>query len=294
MYKIGGILLLQALFASTGIINKKLILYAHPLCITTLELLVVGVLIIIFIRQIQSEKQHNLFIQTILFGQLAVIAVTRHALKYWGLLYLPATKISILLTATPCFIALFSQLAFKKKLSKKQWIALVITCFGMLPVLIAHKSFHELGIDFFSFTFPDLAVFTAMILYSISAVAMQKLIKEYNYHSSIIYGLTSFYGGIFGISILSFMPEYRYIHDINNFFIWFLLLIIINKLVCSLAYYRLFHYYSATFIALSDCITPLFVGLYSCFLLQEVPTWHYAASFIIMTSGIFLFYQNEL
>lgn len=294
MYTIGTLVLLQALFATTAIINKKLILYAHPLYITTLELFIVGLLVTLFKQTSNPHKNHTVFFSGLMFAQLALITVIRHILKYWGLLHVPAMKVSILLTSTPCFIALFSQIAFKKMLSKAQLFALGITCFGMYPVLITHGSLHDFTADFFSFTLPDLAVCGAIILYSISAVIMQLLIRNHHYQSYVIYGSTSLLGGIFGIATLAYFPQYHYITDAHSFFAWFFLLLVIGKLLCSLAYYRMFHYYSATFIGLSDCLSPLFVGIYSCVLLQEIPTWHYAVSFIIMTVGIFLFYRSEL
>lgn len=289
-----AVIVLHALFAWTVIINKKLAVLAHPVFITTLQLLITGGFLLIYTVWKKQNKITPLIGHAALFGLVAITSYMRHLLKYWGLLYIPATKASIIFTATPCFIAIFSQLALKKGPTSLQWRALIITCLGMLPVLCAHTPLEELSGYFLRFTLPDMALFSAMLLYSCGAVAMQTLITKHQYPSWFVYTVCSLSGGMLGIGSLYLNPDTLVIDDMATFIGWFIVLIIISKLICSILYYRLFHYYSATFISLSESISPLFVSLYSSTFLGEVPSWYFASSFIIMTSGILLFYRDEL
>ena len=52
--------------------------------------------------------------------------------------------------------------------------------------------------------------------------------------------------------------------------------------------------YSATFMSFTSFLSPLFAALYGWAFFQEIISWHFYVSAVIVFTGLYIFYQDEL
>lgn len=91
---------------------------------------------------------------------------------------MPASKMSFLLNLGPFVTALFSFIAFKELLSKKQWLGLFIGFLGMIPLLITSSASEKLLGEFISISWPELAVMGAVCMNSYAAIISRITIRH--------------------------------------------------------------------------------------------------------------------
>jgi drug/metabolite transporter (DMT)-like permease len=71
-------------------------------------------------------------------------------------------------------------------------------------------------------------------------------------------------------------------------------IILISNIICHNIYGYLLKQYTATFIAFTGFLAPLFSALYGWAFLNERITWHFYASSFIVFIGLAIFYKEEL
>ena len=84
------------------------------------------------------------------------------------------------------------------------------------------------------------------------------------------------------------------VKEVGHFVGWLALLILISNIICHNYRLHLYKYYSVTFLAFTDFISPLFTAFYSWLFLKEVLSWYYAVSAVIVFAGLYLFYQDAM
>ncbi len=215
-------------------------------------------------------------------------------LRYWALDHLSAVKLSFLTNSAPFIAALFSYLAFKQKLSFKQWIGLCIGFVGFIPILLTSSSAEQLVGELFFLSWPELAVFAAVAAHCYGMIVSQKLVRDENRSAALTNGVRMFGGGVLAL-ITSYMVERgATVTNIESFMGWLALLILISNIICHNFYLRLLKRYTVTFVSFTDFLSPLFTAFYGWLFLKETITWHYFLSVGIVFFGLYLFYQDEL
>src|ERR1700733_393911 len=130
------IIALQALWASSIPISKILLTVAPPILVTGIRMTCAGALLLayqsLFARaSIRLAHKHWwLYAQIIFFGIYA-----KYILRNWGLTAMTTTKMAFMLNITPFLVALFSYWAFNERLSRLQWIGLILGFLGLIPIL---------------------------------------------------------------------------------------------------------------------------------------------------------------
>lgn len=232
-----------------------------------------------------------------LFAYIAITGTcVRYLLRYWGLFHIPVTKVALFLNLTPFTIAILGWGFCHKKLSRIQWAALFSAIIGIMPIILIQESCSGAGsFSCIYLSLPELAIIAAMFLYSGSVLAMQSLIRNHNYPATFVYAVSMAGGGLVGIGMLAFSSESStVVTDPYAFGLLLAILIVVTNFICSPLYYGLLNNHSATFLALTDCLGPLFVGIYSAFLFGDTFSWHYPASALIVGGSLYLFYRDEL
>lgn len=286
---------LQALWASSIPLSKILLTFTSPVFLTGIRMSIAGALLLSYKYLFTDEKinfqsKHLWFYAQIIFFGIYL----RYVLRYWGLSHMTAGKMSFILNCTPFVVALFSYFSFHEKLSIKQWIGLSIGFIGLIPILQISSPAEKIMGEFFIFSWPELAIFAEVCAHSYGLIVMRKMVCDNGYSSGMTNGIRMLGGGLLALVTAFFIEGSIYVTDVHSFIGYLVVLIILGNIICHNLYVLLLKYYSATLVAFTEFLSPIFVTFYGWLFLHEAITWHYFFSTIIVFSGLYLFYQDEL
>lgn len=289
------IIALYALFGTSLPMSKMLLMYSPPIFLAGIRLFVAGFLLLIFNHF--RKKGFKIDKQVLWdYGQIIVFGVyLKYVLRYWALDYLTATKMSFLLNSSPFMAAFFSYIAFKERLTTKQWIGITLGFIGLIPILIT-TSKAELSVgEFFIFSWPEIVIFIAVAAHCYAMIISRKLIRVHKHSISLTNGVRMFGGGVLAL-ITSYIFEYNQpVTNLVTFTSWLMLLVVISNIICHNLSLALLKRYTVTFVSFSEFLAPLFTALYSWLFLGEYvdPRYYFSSVFIVFI-GLYLFYQDEL
>ncbi len=289
------LILLYALWGSSLPIAKWLLQFSPPILLAGTRMCAAGVLLLSYAyffarsRPLFKSKYILAYVQIIFFGKYL-----RYVLKYWGLQHMSSVKVSFIVNSAPFFTAFFSYLMLKERLTGKQWLALITGFLGLLPVLLTTSSVEQLAGELFIFSWYECAIIIAVASCCYGIIVMRNIIRDHGSSLPATSGITMLGAGILALLTAFLHGEYIQSADLVPFFGWLALLIFISNVICHITYLYLLKRYSATFLSLTESITPFFTALYGWFFLHETITWHYYVSGLIISASLYLFYQDEL
>lgn len=288
------ILGLHALWGASIPMSKQLLSYTSPTVLTAIRMLSSGVLLFV-INYFRKTTSLNFSPRFWFYnGQVIVAIFLKYQLRNWSLAHMPASKMSFFLNITPFVVALFAYVAFKDKLTNKQWLGLVIGFVGMIPLIIT-SSFGEQSLgEFLYISWPELAIFGAACVEAYSMIMTRILIREHKQSVILSNGIRMLGAGILALIVIGTTDIPFEVSNIGQFAFWITALVLLSNIICHNYRLHLYKYYSVTFLAFTDFISPLFTAFYSWMFLNEKIGWHYALSTVIVIFGLYLFYQDEL
>ncbi len=290
------VVLLYALFGFTFTLGKIVLFYATPFFVVSTRMIIGGLLLTAFltwhhkVRCVPARNDLWLFAQFVFFNICCF-----YGPRSWALQYLTTSKAALLMNLSPFFTALFAYIFLREKLTPYKALGLIIGFSGMIPVAIAQSSPEE-GIwgSFAYFSVPEIVFIAGVACLSYSMIVMQKLVKHRNVNPILVNALCMIYGGI-AMGAVSFgLQEKRVFGDPVLFATVIGLQIIVSNILCSNLQAFLLRTYSTTFLAFASFISPLCALGYGWLLLNEVITWHFFASFIIVIVGLSIFYFDDI
>ncbi len=236
------------------------------------------------------NKNHLwLYLQIIFFG-----VYLKYVLRYWSLTYMSSGKMAFLLNIGPFVAALFSYCAFSQKLSAKQWLGLIIGFVGIVPILLTTSTPEQLLGEIAFISWPELVLLIAVGCHCYGMIVAQKLVRDNNHSPVMINGVRMLGGGLLALLTAFLVEGFMPVNNLPLFASWLALLILMSNIICHNLYLYLLKFYTVTFIAFTDFLSPFFSAFYGWLFLDEVITWHYYASGLIVFLGLYLFYQDEL
>jgi drug/metabolite transporter (DMT)-like permease len=288
------ILLLQALWGASNPISKYLLQMQPPIFLAAVRMLFAGGLLLGYqLCTKQSGKVNpaywGYYLQIIFFG-----IYIKYIFRYWGLSHLPVAKMSFLLNCTPFFVALFSYLFLKERLTKQQWFGLSIGFLGLLPLLLIRSSAELTMHQFLFISLPELAIIIEIAAHSYALILTRKLIRDLQCSASMTNGIRMFGGGILALLTALLIEPIQPLQNPAEFFGWLSMLVLVSNVFCHSLYLHLLNYYSATFLAFTDFLCPIFAAIYGRIFLHELLSWHYPISAIIVFSALYIFHKDEL
>ena len=289
------IVALYALFGTSLPMSKILLVYSPPIFLAGIRLFVAGLILLAFnhFRQKWFKIDRQVlcdYSQIIIFG-----VYLKYVLRYWALDYMTATKMAFLLNSSPFMAATFSYIAFKERLTYKQWAGILIGFIGLIPILITTSKIEESFGDFLIFSWPEIVIFIAVAAHCYGMIISRKLIRDQGHSVSLTNGLRMFGGGVLAL-ITSYIFEYDMpVTNIGVFTGWLMLLVLVSNIICHNLSLALLKRYTVTFVSFSEFLAPLFTALYSWLFLGEcINPYYYFSSVFIVFIGLYLFYQDEL
>lgn len=289
------IVALYALFGTSLPMSKILLVYSPPIFLAGIRLFVAGLILLVInhFRQKWFKVDRQVlwdYSQIIIFG-----VYLKYVLRYWALDYMTATKMAFLLNSSPFMAAFFSYLAFKERLTIKQWVGIFIGFIGLIPILITTSKAEQSFGEFLIFSWPEIVIFIAVAAHSYGMIISRKLIRDQGHSVSLTNGLRMFGGGVLAL-ITSYVFEYDMpVTNIGLFTGWLMLLVFVSNIVCHNLSLALLKRYTVTFVSFSEFLAPLFTAFYSWLFLGEyIDPYYYFSSVFIVFIGLYLFYQDEL
>ncbi len=289
------LLIMNALFAATFPLGKYALLYAGPVFLTAVRMLMGGIMLSWYSFYYKKERftlscsDAFLFIKTSIF-----YVVLAFIPEFWALKYLSSIKTNLLWSIQPLFAALLGFLFFSEKLTLKKIAALVIGFAGMLPIIFTCDTGNMGFAQLCSVSYPEMSLFLAVFSTIYGWFLIKQLLAK-NYSLSSINGITMSLGGFicllisFAEQVGSHEPLYTNFPAALGYS--FLLVLASNIIGYGLYGYFLGHY-SITFLSFSGFTCPLFGFLFSYLLGEPIyPAYIYGCALILV--GLFIFYQEE-
>ncbi len=289
--------LLYALFASVFTIAKTGLEYTQPFFFVASRMMFAGILMIAYQYWYKGEK---FIFSKKAWSRVLCLAFFNiyltNACELWGLKYLTSFKTCFIYSLSPFVSALFSYFLFTEKLSWRKWTGLLIGFAGFIPILMTQSSTEEQTGELFFLSWAELAVICAAVSSVYGWIVLKQLVNEEKYTPLMANGLSMLIGGTIALghswSVETWDPV-----PVTSFFPYLectLLLIVISNMICYNLYGHLLKSYTATFMSFAGFTTPLFTALFGWIFLGEFVTWSFYVSFVIVFSGLLLYYQEEL
>jgi drug/metabolite transporter (DMT)-like permease len=127
-------------------------------------------------------------------------------------------------------------------------------------------------------------------------ILLRQMTSTYQVSPLLANGYSMLIGGgiALGHSLLVEQWDPIPVTNMNEFILSATGLIIVSNLMAYNLYGYLLRRYTATFMSFAGFTTPLFAAVFGWFFLGEEITWSFVVSFVIVSSGLYLFYQEEL
>lgn len=292
-----SVALLYALFASVFTASKQALTYAPPFFLVGTRMFIAAVLMLLFYRFIQKKP---LCIKKGTFGNLLKLGIFNiyltNVFEFWGMQYLTSFKTCFIYSLSPFLSAFVAYFVSSEMMSKKKWQGLLVGFAGILPILISKTTEEEIAGQLWIFSWAELAVVVAVISSVYGWILLKQLVSTDGYSPFEANGFSMLIGGTLALGHSFFAESWSPfpVKEIVPFLECTLFLIIVSNCICYNLYGFLLKKFSATFMSFAGLTTALFCAFFGWIFHNEVPTLSFYLSFAIVTSGLFLFYQEEL
>lgn len=284
-----------ALFSLTLILTKLIMKYCGSIFYIATRFGLAGFFMLAYQFFYTKERFHIKKEHLWAFTQITVLGIyITYIIRFWGFQFMDSAKAMFLFNLAPFATALLSYVLLNERISRKQWLGLLIGFIGFIPILMTSSYTEKPNGTTFFLALPELAVLASVVSQSYIWIIIRKLVRETSYSPTMINGLSMFLGGLCAL-ITAFFYEGLYpVTDTAEFIKLLILVTIIGSIICQNLYSHLLKIYTATFLSFAGFISPFFAAFYGWIWFGEKTTWHFYASSIIVFVGLALFYQDEL
>lgn len=290
-----AIIAVYALLASTFVIAKMALAFAHPFFLIGVRMSVAGLCLVGFSalrygRKIRIAREDRWTFLKIAFFHI-YLAFT---CEFWALQSLSSSKTNLIYTATPFVAALLSYFLLHERLSRKKIMGLALGLMGLIPVTLMGSGLHHFH-GWVSELFPEAVLFVSVVSASYAWFDIKKMMHK-GYSLVWINGFSMLLGGLAtltttwitcGASAFEVSHPWEFIQFVG-------LMVVVSNFIFYNAYGWLMKRHSITFLTFAGFLSPVFGAIYGKLLLQESIHWNYAASLIIITLALYLFYREEM
>lgn len=294
------VLLLCALYGSVFTIGKFTLEYAPPLFITGARMLLAAFILLLY--QFYFNKKFFFFKRehfwpTLIMGFTSIYLT--NALEFWGLQYMESGKACFIYGFSPIATALLSYVWFSEKITTLKCVGLTLGLFGFLPILITHSgNMEDLSGNIGFFSYAELAMLGAAITNAVGWMTMRVVIKDRGYSPVMANATSMSVGGMMAL-IHSFLVENWAPLPISPQDYWpflqsFLLLTLVSNIICYNLNSYLLRFFTATYLAFAGLSQPIFAAFFGYLFLREIMSQYFWISFIAVSLGLYIYYQQEL
>ena len=294
---IWAIFLMYAIFATTLSLGKSVVQYGPIVSYIGFRMAISGLLLLvyyIFVHKGSFKIKRRDWISFLNIAFLGIFA--SYVLCFWALQHLSVAKSAFFLLLSPFFTALFSWLHGFEGFSYKKILGLLIGAVGTIPMLLATTGDEQAFTHVFSLDMPEIASLISVALYAYSWIEVKRLINH-KYETSFINGMTMFLGGVTTLIFAFFFDGWTLtstpITDWYAFTI-FLAIIVAVGTFCFSLYAHILKQHSPTLVSFFGFTEPFFAAIFACIFLSEPISLTFSISLLVVSSGLYLFYQDDL
>lgn len=292
------ILLLNILFSLVFIFAKFAMTGCPPFFLVGLRALLGGGILVsyaILIKKIPLPRiNKNLAVNLTLLAIFNIYLA--NSFEFWGLQYMTAAKTCFIYNLGPFFSALFSYLYFKETMSSRKWLGIFVTFFAFIPVLIEETNGESLLRHILFFSEAELALLIATVAFVYGWTVMQHIIRSKQCDIFWANGLSMLGGSMLAFSHSYCIETWNPIPIINwwPFLIWLLLITLIANVLCYPLYTHALNKYTATFLAISGLIAPVFAAFFDYIFFGVIATGSFWLAMCMVCVGFYIFYREEI
>lgn len=292
-------ILMYALWSSVFAFGKVALAYGPPLFLTACRMLLASAIILPFLawKNLSSFRLsgRQLFSITIL-GFLSIYLT--NVLEFWSLQSLSAAKTCFLYSLSPFLAAFLSYLHFGEKMNRRKWIGMTLGFTGIFPVLLMQKDSGELLSSFLFLSWPEIAMFGAVIASVYGWILLRLLVKDSSVSPPLANGISMLIGGLIALAHSWIADSWHPLPvaqgNLAPFFENVAIMTVISNVICYNLYGFLLKKFTATLLSFLGLLSPVFASLTSWLLLGEAPSLTILASTAVVLLGLWLIYSAEL
>ena len=294
------VIIAHMMLAAIFPIGRAIVHNVQPIFFTALRMLVSGIILMGYqyarygkiVPGKPSRHAMRLFILFTLFAMFLT-----NVPEFWALQYVPSAKASFIYSITPFFAALLSYFFFDEKFTIKKGLGMIIGFGGFAIMIIYDAPLEEPigGIGIISWG--EIALLIAAISTAYGWIKGRKLIRDYQYSSVVVNGVSMFWCGIAALIASLATESWQPVPlrgPIAPFIGYLLLSVVCSNLIGYVLIGVIIKHYTTTLMSFIGFIEPFIAALYAWLLLGEVVTWRFFAAAVIVFVGLYIFYMEEL
>jgi drug/metabolite transporter (DMT)-like permease len=298
--------LLYCLFASTIVLSKVALQSMSPLVLVSLRFLIAGAILYAYLfvtrkKPLFTIKKGDLFD---FFQVGSFLYLITFVFDNWSLQFISSAESCLMYNLSPFITAIIAYFVWSKRITPLQCFALCVGFLAFVPMLVGQL--FDTSITNQSMVFIAEAVLLIAIIANANGWIMFDRLLQKGYDVITINCITMLGSGVAAGVLTVVLHSVGYtqklvLHDALlavstvTGTVWgdFLLLIIIAHVICYNLYGYLLRTYSATFLSFAGFTTPLFTAFLGYIFLQERVDQTFFVTVLLVTVGLYLFYQDE-
>lgn len=288
-----SVLLLYTILASTFTVGKILLSFVPPFFLIGMRMVFSGTVLLTgyyFFAKNKVKIDRNDWFMLVIISFIHILIP--YASEFIALQSIAPSCAALLYNLSPFFSALFSYLYFSERMTATKWIGVAVGFAGLIYFVKPSLSCYG---DLLSFNFAYLLLLVGIATSALAWVMIRQFVKNKNYSIVFINGVGMLLGGIESFSASYFYGEIVEFPWQNVYTFIGLFLAIVS---CSNIFYNFYGYllkkYTATFLSFMGILTPLIAASFDwCFLGITIQN-NFFITLILMSSGVFIFYKEEL
>lgn len=286
------VILLNIIFGFAFPLGKLAVELANPFFAVGLRMFVASLWLITFIIVKHKKECYPQRTQWKLLAQMALfVSILPNSLRFWALQYVSVVKSSLLFNIAPFASALWAYLFFNETLTSRKTAGLVLGFVGMVPPLLITAPTE--GIEFFSVSFPELAILAGVSSLAYGMLLTQTLVKHLDCPPYLANATSMFIGGSCVLAFAHATDSQPIKGDLMTFIVVIVAHIIVSNIIGANLQAYLLRHYSTTFISFAGFLSPLCGSLYGWLFFGDTLTWHVVISFACVILGLWLYYLDK-
>ncbi len=283
------------LIASAFIANAILLKHMPVLLFVGLRMGISGVLLLIFcardMDKIKTLKKY--------FFQLCTVALFTtffpSLLRAFSLKNIYPSRAAFWGVFEPFIAALYMYILFKKKLSWRQIIGILIGIVAGVFFVVMNSGSNSGLTSIYYLTLPDITQISSLIISRYGWIKAQQLLQDHGFKPAHLNGLNFTMSGILALAISFFIGQCNSSSFLNDFSFMAagVYTIIIGNMIAYTLYAKVLKSRGAVFVSLAGLSMPLSVHLISHFAFGEKLSWAFFVSLAIFFVALQLFYSEE-
>lgn len=288
-----SILLLYTIMASTFTIGKVLLTFVPPLFLIGLRMVFSGVVLLTG-YYLYSEKRVKIARSD--WSVLGVISLIHilipYATEFIALQSIAPSCAALMFNLSPFFTALFSYWYFNEIMTPVKWLGTAISFSGLIYFI---KPTVWCWGDIMSLNFAYVLLLTGVATSTLAWVMIRQFVKNKNYSIVLINGIAMLFAGIESF-IASYVYQEQVLFPWQHF--WQFVGLFLTIVLFSNLFYNFYGYllkkYTATFLSFMGIATPLITACFDWIFLGIGIHVNFFITLVIIGSGVYLFYKEEL